>query len=285
VDYFSESLLIDVFEFGRYYGRQWKIVLSIFLVCITAGVVYFLTTTSVYRAQVTLQFQAAPDPSNSVGSTLGIGLALMGLQGDKALPERAKGFGILKSRAFLLPFIQKMHLVSDLFPNRFDESGSTLKHGKKPPTADELHEEFLTRAMAIDDNTSTGLITISIFLPTAHGAEIVANTLIADLNEKLRLDTITQANANLEYLNQRLTTNQVAEIRVAIAQLVQNEMKRILLASGQTTQSFRVLDPAIQPERRYAPRVLLVSAFALLSAAMLSFFVVVIRFLADSHKR
>jgi uncharacterized protein involved in exopolysaccharide biosynthesis len=276
--------LIDLIEFGRYYQRQWKLVVAIFCFSAAIGVLYFVIATPLFRAQVILQFQPASQ-ADGLSSTLGIGLALTGLQGDRSLPERAKGFGILKSRAFLLPFIQRMNLYSAMFPSRFDESTNTWKRGMSIPTQDDLHKAFVDRVMTVDDSASTGLITVSVLLPNAQQAASVANTLISDLNERLRRDAILQANENLDYLNKQLALSQIAEIRQVIAQLVQAEMKRLLLASGQTTHAFRVVDPATVPDKLYAPRALLVIALAFLSAFMLSLFVVVIRFLVSTAAR
>jgi uncharacterized protein involved in exopolysaccharide biosynthesis len=270
-----------MFEFARFYRRQWKIVLAVVAICVVAATAYFITTTPLYRAQVTMQFQATAQQSDSLSSSVGIGLALVGLQGDRSMPERARGFGILKSRAFLLPFIDKFDLAPAIFPRRFDQTSKTWSHGR-PPTQDDLHEAFIGRVMVIDDNSSTGLITLSIFLPSPQQSEVVANALINGLNEKLRADAIIQANENLEYLDKQLASSQIAEIRVAIAQLVQSEMKRLLLASGKTSHSFRVIDPASVPDRIYAPRAVLVVALTLLIALVSTVFVVAIRFLAKT---
>jgi uncharacterized protein involved in exopolysaccharide biosynthesis len=273
--------LIDLIQFAHYYQRRWKVVLMIFCGCIALGTLYFFRATSVYRAQVTLQFHASSQENEGLGSTLGIGLALAGLQGEKSIPERAEGIGILKSRAFLLPFIEKMSLARALFPNRFDTKA--LK-SRRPPTGEELHRAFLGRAMVIDDNFATGLITISIFMPNAAEAAAVANTLTADLNEKLRLNAVARANQDIAYLEKQLDSNPVAEIRVSIAQLIQTEMRRLLLANGQTTQTFQVIDPAFAPDRIYAPRPVLIAAVSLLSAFLLSVFFVLTSYLLHARE-
>jgi uncharacterized protein involved in exopolysaccharide biosynthesis len=275
--------LIDLIDFGRYYGQQWKIVVVTFFLCAALGVVYFVAAAPLYRAQVTLQFHAASQQNEGLGSTLGIGLALAGLQGDRSLPERSEGFGILKSRAFLAPFIQKMNLAPSIFPNRFDASKNSWIRGQSLPTEEDLHRAFIGRVMVIDDNFATGLITISIFLPNAEKAAVVANTLVGELNEKLRLNAIARANENISYLDKQLASNQVTEIRVSIAQLIQSEMKRLLLASGQTTQTFQAIDPAVTPDRIYAPRLLLVAALSFLSASLISLFLVLVRFVARAR--
>jgi uncharacterized protein involved in exopolysaccharide biosynthesis len=275
--------LIDLIEFARYYRRRWKVVLGIFCACMALAVLYFLTATPVYRAQVTLQFHATSQQTEGLGSTLGLGLALAGLQGEKSLPERAEGLGILKSRAFLLPFIEKMKLAPSMFPDRFDPINKSLRAGRRAPSAEDLHRAFLGRVMSIDDNFGTGLITISIFMPNAAEAADVANTLTNDLNEKLRRNAVSRANANISYLEKQLDANPIAEIRVSIAQLIQSEMRRLLLANGESTQTFQLIDPAIVPDRIYAPRVLLITAFALLSAFLLSVSFALISFLVRSH--
>ena len=275
--------MIDLFELSRYYFRQWKIVLAVFCVCVVLALVYYFTTTPLYRAQVTVQYHASSQQNQSLSSTLG--LALAGLQGEKSLPERAEGFGILKSRAFLLPLIEKLQLAPQMFPERYDPATHAWKKDKRPPNREEIHRDFISRVMTVDDNSTTGLITISIFLPDREQSAVVANTLLAELNEKLRLDAVARADENISYLDKQIESNQISEIRVAIAQLIQSELKRLLLAGSQTSHMFQVLDPALTPDRRYAPRPLLVSALTMLAAFLISTFVIVIRFLDSSRRK
>lgn len=269
---------------ARYYARQWKLVTAIMVICLGIGTLYFLMARPLYRAQVTVQYQSLSQQNEALNSPLGLGLALVGLQGDRTAPERAKAFGVMRSKAFLSPFIQEMNLAPELFPRRFNVRG-TLRANGRAPTESELHEAFLRRVLSIDDNTTTGLVTLSVYLSSAERASSVANKLVLDLNSRLRSDAVSQAEQNIEYLNRQLTTTQITEMRTALAQLVQTEMRRLLLASGRTTFVFHVIDPATVPDRPYAPRPVLVAALAVLAGFMLGLGAVLARFLVASPRR
>jgi uncharacterized protein involved in exopolysaccharide biosynthesis len=279
----SERPLIDLFDLSRYYFQQWKTVLIVFFIVAALGAIYYVVTPPVYRAQVTVQFHASAQQNQSL--TASLGMALAGLQGERSLPERAEGFGILKSRIFLTKLIEKMNLAPSIYPERYDSAKNQWKVGAKIPTQEQLHRSFVNRVMAVDDNTATGLITVSIFLPGREQTAVVANTLLEDLNERLRQDAIARADENIGYLNKQLESTQISEMRVAIAQLIQSEMKRLLLAASQTTHTFQVIDPAMTPDRLYAPRPLLLSALSVLIAFLVSLFVIVLRFLANNRRK
>jgi uncharacterized protein involved in exopolysaccharide biosynthesis len=278
----AESKVIDMIELVRYYRRQWKLSCAIMTVCFLAGAAYFTVAQPLYRAQVTVQYQSTYPHDEGMNLSGTLSLALMGVQGEKATPERAKALGTLKSRAFLLPYIKKMNLAPDLVPRRFDRRSGNWRADRKPPTDNEIHESFLGRVMAIDDNATTGLITIAIFLPAARQAQSVANQLVADLNDTLRSEVISQTQENIGYLNKQLTSSQLAEMRFAIAQLIQGEMRRLLLGSGHTAHVFEVIDPAIPADRPYAPRLVLVAALSIFSGLMLGVIAVVGRFIYKS---
>jgi uncharacterized protein involved in exopolysaccharide biosynthesis len=275
----SESGVIDVSELIRYYRGQWKLSSTIMTVCLVAGAAYFTLAQPIYRAQATVQYQSIWPESDRMNFASSLSLALVGGGVEKGAPERVKALGTLKSRAFLLPFIKRMNLAPGLFPQRFDRSSGNWRAGRKPPTDNEIYELFFDRIMSIDDNTTTGLITVTIFLPAAERAKSVANQLVADLNETMRSEVISQAQENISYLNKELASAQVAEMRVAIAQLIQGEMRRLLLGSGHTTHVFNVIDPAVAPDRPYAPRLVLVAALTIFSGLMLGVITVIYRFI------
>lgn len=278
----AESKLIDMIELVRSYRRQWKLSCAIMTACLLAGAAYFTLAQPLYRAQVTVQYQSMWPHNEGMNLSSTLGMALSGVQGDKTTADRAKALGTLKSRAFLLPFIKKMNLAPDLFPQRFDRKSGNWRADRKPPTENEIHESFLGRVMAIDDNSTTGLITIAIFLPAARQAMSVANQLVADLNDTLRSEVISQTQENISYLTKQLTSAQLAEMRVAISQLIQGEMRRLLLGSGHTTQVFNVIDPAIAADHPYAPRLVLVAALSIFSGLMLGVITVIGRFIYKS---
>ena len=264
----NRDRLIDPVELVRQYRRQWKLDVVIMVVCAACATTYLLVAQPLYRADITVQYQPLSQQGSALNLSANLG-ALVGLQGDKSMPERAKALGTLKSRVFLLPFIRRLNLEPDLFPRRFDAARGIWRSDRKPPSENELHEMFLSRVMSVDDNQTTGLITISVFLPHARQSSLVANQLVADVNETLRSDALSQAQENIAYLSKELANAQVTEMRTAIAQLIQVEMQHVLHANGRTTRIFNMIDPAITPDRPYAPRVLLVIVLATFSGLML----------------
>lgn len=73
-------------------------------------------------------------------------------------------------------------------------------------------------------------------------------------NERIRARTIAEAERNVAYLNEHLTNTSVVAVQNSISTLLENQIKKIMLAQGTDQYAFRVIDPALPPERSSFPK-------------------------------
>lgn len=271
---------LDVMELFYFYLARWKLALLIMAISLIIGVTYYSLARPMYRAQITVQYIPISAEAGLLGPGTGLGLALAGLQGDRAMPERAKAFGTMRSRTFIVPFIERNGLAPELYPDRFEPSTASLLKGRSSPTPGQLYGAFTGGVLSVDDNASSGLVTLSFFASDPTLAAKTANSFISDLNQTLKGLTEAEARQNIDYLNRQMAATQVPEIRAGIARLIESEMRRMVLASSSAASVFKVIDPATAPDGPHAPRRLLVMALALIVGFLAGLLAISVRFVA-----
>jgi hypothetical protein len=93
-----------------------------------------------------------------------------------------------------------------------------------------------------------------------------ANDLVAKLNLHARNRSIDEANRSVEYLNNELTNTHVFEMQQTIYRLIERELRAKVSANVREEFAFRVIDPAVPPEKRESPKRTLITLAAMFIA-------------------
>ena len=166
--------------------------------------------------------------------------------------------GVLKSRLLVEEFIKRNDLLTELSSIVGD-----------PPTLWLAVKRFRETVLTIREDESEGSTTIAIDWTDPAFAASWANALVALANELIRTRARDEASRNIEYLNEQLERTSIVELDNAIYNLIENEMKILMLADVRTEYAFTVVDPAVSPEIRRSPRRKLI----VLSGGVLGLFV------------
>ncbi len=272
---------IDLREIWRMLVNYKRMIMSVtFGVAIIAGGISLMLP-NIYRAEVLLTPVTGDDAKGgSMAAALGGlgGLASMAgisLGGGGSTEEN---LSILKSREFLWKFVQDNKLMPILFEDEWDESQKKWKKTdlKKQPGQMDVFRLF-NKGGVLDIVTEkkTSLVTVAIEWNDAQLATEWANKMVAQLNRYTRQEAIARSENNLKYLNEELTHTQFEEMRKVLFDLIGQEQKQAMLANAQREFAFRVLDPAIVPDKKIKPKrafiVLLSSVLAGLAAVLVAF--------------
>ena len=106
----------------------------------------------------------------------------------------------------------------------------------------------------VDTNKKTGLITVAVEWKDAALAADWANSLVERLNQYLAQQAVARSENNLKYLNEQLMNTQIEEMRQTLFSLIGNEQKNAMLAKTQKEFAFKVLDPAVEPDKKIKPK-------------------------------
>ena len=216
-----------------------------------------LLMTPVYHAEVLLSPVEQDGPKANLGglaNQLGAFASLAGLSGGNS--DKDESIATLQSRSLTDTFVQEKNLLPILFANRWDAQRQTWKSQdpKKIPTLWDANKLFKKKIRMVTPDRKTGLVTLTIDWTDPVQAADWANDLARRTNLYLRSKAIARSNANIADQQDQLTKTSVVEIHQAVNSLIEQEIKKVMLAQGTEEYAFKVVDPAVVPEERASPK-------------------------------
>jgi uncharacterized protein involved in exopolysaccharide biosynthesis len=250
---------IDPGKLARILRLHWKlIVIMTFLGGATAAVIS-LQMRNLYRAQSVVSPTAE---SNNKGGSLKDevgGIAeLAGIDLGGGGGRKVEALATLMAPGFLREFVSKNDLLPILFDERWDPVKKSWRPGKKIPTVDQGAKK-LKDDRTVNENSKSGLVTLSVEAYTPELAAKWANGMIDLVNERLRQADIKTARDSLDYLNRELANANSVELRLAISHLIEQQINSEMMANVQRDYAYHFIDPAVPPEIKDSPKRTLIS--------------------------
>jgi hypothetical protein len=226
---------------------------------------------------------SAASPFGAIATQLS---GLAGLAGIK--PPDTSGdrtivtIATLQSRGFRVDFATRHGLVPRLFPWRYDESTQQWKAAIWPlrrgtPSADEIFNAMEGVVDVVQDPL-TGLVTLSMLDRSPELANSLAADLIREVNERMRLIEVKEAERSIGHLKRQIAGTEVAELRQVFYGLIAERTKSALLANVSDEFALRTVDPPSHPDRPAKPRRVLVAVLAAVLGVILYSVWILLRF-------
>ena len=258
------------------WAMLWKaklFIIAVFGLFVVVSIPYALSQAEWYRANTLL----APADENSmavVPAQLGGLASLAGVRIDSG--GMAQSLAILRSREFSRSFITEYDLLPKLFSEQWDAVGGTWI-GDDPESRPDMRDAvrmFREDILRVDEDSNSGLVTLSVEWTDPAVAATWANTLVARLNAYMRTRALATAQTNVDYLQKELAKTNVVTLQQSIGRLLETELQKLMLARGNDEFAFRVIDPAEPPKLRVRPNRTLIVIVAGMLGGMLSVFLV-----------
>lgn len=226
-------------------------VIGITVFCFAMGILLAFVITPVYRAEVTMIPVQSSQPS---AGSLSIASQLQNLSGIIGLgsssDETEEALATLQARNLTTDFIEKYDLLPQLFKSAWDPVANDWAVPEPDrPTLWDAYKKFDQTIRKVSQDTSTGIVTLTVDWYDPQVAATWANNLVAEVNSRMRARAVDEARRNLEYLRQQLDTSSLVELRQGLASLIEAQINKIMLANSRDDYSFRVIDPAIPPDQ------------------------------------
>jgi uncharacterized protein involved in exopolysaccharide biosynthesis len=278
----GEISLLDV---ARLLWRHKTLILTATILCGVIGAAGAYLITPTYRAEVLLSPVEPDGPKANLGglaSQLGAFASLAGVSGSKG-SEKEEALATLQSRLLTDTFVTEENLLPILFADKWDaaKQGWKTSDPKKIPTLWDANKLFTKSIRQVVQDRKTNLVTLAIVWKDPKIAAAWANDLVRRTNLYLRSKAITRSNTNIDYLKDQLTKTSVVEIHQALNSLIEDEIKKVMLAQGTEEYAFSVVDPAVVPEEISSPKHALIA----LGGAVLGFLVSAMVAMIRSSKR
>lgn len=272
------------------------------------GVSALFVCLSIYRALgIANQYTATAIVQDNTMTTNG-GLDLNGKLGGLATlagvdlsasksTETKVAIEVLKSWGFIDQFISK-HAISKevnnavnwdksvnklIYSTDLEKNSSKMQPFEGEPNLESWsqYKSFLDR-LDIKKNQASGLFEISFTYYSPYIAKQWLEFLISDLNEVMRQKMLNQVNKNIKYLEEEVKRTNVAELRVAISNLIQEQHRQKMVASGAEQYVFKVISevkvPAVKSKPRRALIVIVGALIGLIFSLLIVFFLHLYKF-------
>ena len=152
------------------------------------------------------------------------------------------------------------------------------------PSAQESFQVFKSEHLLLSEDKKSGFITLSIKHQSPFIArqwvELVVNEINAFYRQKDKLESEKAA----RYLNQQILMTSLSEIKEVLAQLLQEETKKLTLIEANDYYVFDYIDPPAVMEKKSEPNRALIWILSALFGGMLSVVLVFIRHYAAKQK-
>ncbi len=232
------------------------------------GVLYSLSLPNVYESQALLV--PVDSSSSSISGALGSYGGLVGLTGINLPPgggeaNSAKAMETIKS----LSFFEKNILTNIFLPNlmaleswnsgtnkvTYDESIYKMNSDSwsEKPSAQQAYKEFTNKHLRLAKDKNSSFITISIKHQSPFIAKKWTEIVINEVNDFYRQKDKKESEKAVTYLNQQISMTGSSEIRQVLAELVQEETKKLTLIDANQFYVFEYIDPPAVMEKKSEP--------------------------------
>ena len=278
--------------------RKW-IIVSITAFVSIIGVIYSLLLPNIYESKAMLvPVNSSSGISGALGSYSGLaGLAGISLPSGDDEGNSAKAIQKISSLSFfennILPNIHLPDLMAVKSWNSktntltFDDSiydtnsNTWIRDFSYPqqqiPSAQESFEVFKTAHLSLSEDKKSGFITLAIKHQSPFIAKQWVELIINQVNAFYRQKDKSESEKAVSYLNQQISITGLSEIKQVLAQLLQEETKKLTLIEANQYYVFDYIDPPVVMEKKSEPARAIICILSLILGGILGCLVVLIR--------
>jgi hypothetical protein len=268
--------------------------------------VYSLLLPNIYEAKAML---VPVNPSSGIAGALGSYSGLAGIAGI-SLPtggdegNSAKAIEKIRSLSFfknnILPNIHLPDLMAvkswssktnilnfdgsiyDTSSNRWVRDYSYPQ--QQIPSPQESFEVYKTSHLSLSEDKKSGFVSLSIKHQSPFVAKQWVELIVNEVNNFYRQKDKIESEKAVSYLNQQILLTSLSEVKEALAQLMQEEIKKLTLIEANQYYVFDYIDPPAVMEKKSEPKRALICILGALLGGMLSILFVLIRHYAIKQK-
>jgi len=274
-------------------GRR---ILAIFVVVAAiSAVVYSVRQSNVYEAQTLL---VSTDESGSsvlgnLASQFGeIGRLTGSVFGQQKIGRSVIAMETLKSWNFAEMFLRKYNLEAvvwasigwnedsdevifdrSLYDSKTETWGERNDGQSIAPTSWQLYRKY-RESLSISQDDDTGLIRIGFEHHSPNISKRIVELLVIEINSRLQKADAINAETNIKFLGEQMTTTVNAEMQQVIARLIEDQMKTLMLSSGSREYVLKTVTAARAPEEKKRPKRALICVFGTIAGFFIGVLVV-----------
>ena len=270
------------------------------------GIIYSLLLPNIYESKALL---VPVDSSSSISGSLGGYSSLAGLAGI-SLPSGGDEGNSLKAiqKISSLSFFKNNILANINLPdlmalkswnsqtntvaydeNIYDANTNTWIRvysypNQQIPSAQESFQVFKSNHLILNEDKKSGFITLTIKHQSPFVAKQWVELIVNEINSFYRHKDKLESEKSVSYLNQQISVTGLSEIKQVLAQLLQEETKKLTLIEANQFYVFEYIDPPAVMELKSEPKRGLICILSALLGGLLSIALVLIRHYVFNEK-
>jgi uncharacterized protein involved in exopolysaccharide biosynthesis len=138
------------------------------------------------------------------------------------------------------------------------------------PSAQESFEVFKTEHLSLSEDKKSGFVTLSIKHQSPFVAKQWVELVVNEVNAFYRQKDKLESEKAVSYLNQQISMTGLSEIKQILAQLLQEETKKLTLIEANQYYVFDYIDPPAVMEQKSEPKRALICILMALLGSILS---------------
>src|SRR5690606_15488409 len=124
---------------------------------------------------------------------------------------------------------------------------------------DPVEEEWkaykkLKKALKVTHDREQNLIHISLDFVSPVLAKEWLDLIVKDMNNQIRDEEVDIAQRNIAYLRRQIQETNITPIQAAFSQMIQEQIKTVMLAEATDEYALKTIDPAIVPHEKARPQ-------------------------------
>jgi uncharacterized protein involved in exopolysaccharide biosynthesis len=267
---------MDLFGLIAMFWRD-KLLAGAIIACgILATALYVFLAPEWFTARIVIAETKSNLQSGFPGELGGLA-SLVGV--DLESNDSAEAKTVLMSRELAREFIQDHQLVPVFFADQWDRDAETWTADDPEdwPDVRDAVDYFEDNVRQLREEGAAGISTLYISWKDAGLAAAWADELVRRVNDSMRTRALEEAQRNVDYLQDKLTTTTQLTLQQSIGSVLESELQKLLIAQGNEEFAFRVLDSPEVPKYPSKPKKLLLIAAAAVFSFVLAFIVVILR--------
>jgi len=296
-DDFDDEL--DLLEFFYVLLNGKWIIVSITTIVSIIGVIYSLLLPNLYESKAILvPVNSSSGISGALGAYSGLaGLAGINLSSGGNEGNSAKAMQKISSLSFFENNIMKNIFLPDLMAvkswnsktnvlafdkNIYDLSTNNWTRDysypkQQIPSAQESFDVFKAKHLSLSEDKKSGFIILSIKHQSPFIAKQWTELVVNEVNSFYRQKDKSESEKAVNYLNEQISMTGLSEIKQVLAELLQEEIKKLTLIEANQFYVFDYIDPPVVMEKKSEPNRALICILGAFLGGILSTLFVTIR--------
>lgn len=274
------------------------IIISITTFVSIIAVIYSLLLPNIYQSRALL---APVYSSSNYGSLRGysglVGLAGINLPSGSDQDNSFKAIQKISSLSFFEDnILENIHLPDLMAVKSWDPDTNTMVYDENIynsktntwikddsgeqqliPSAQSSFGVFIGNHLSLVQDKKSGFVTLLIKHQSPFIAKQWAELVVNEINDFYRQKDKSESEKAASYLNQQISMTDLSEIKQVLAQLLQEETKKLTLIEANQYYVFDYIDPPAAMERKSEPRRALICILSALLGGILSVVLVLTR--------